>query len=204
MEKFTVIELLVKERLLHAEELLGIEILPFDQMSGVVDPKFVTGFNYGTLEYVCGHCDKPTSGFIVTQHKTFDVKWLICLNCKQGSVYNNGIVYPQPLLGHSVKGLPDIIKTVYDESRKSLSSNSYTACELVCRKILMSVSVEKGADEGKDFVFYIDFLKKSGYITPPMKLTEPGARPGRVVYAGKACDPFFAGTCPSLHKTRAG
>jgi len=171
LKKFimTVTDRLVVERISYVEELLDVKILPLDQMSVNVDPKDTTGFNYDTMEYVCGHCDKPTSGFIISSHRTLDVKWLICLNCKKGSVHDNGIVYPQPLLGQYVEGLPDTIKTVYEEARKSFSSNSHTACELVCRKILMNVSVQKGADEGEDFVFYIDHLEKSGYITPPMK-----------------------------------
>ena len=109
-------------------------------MNRDIDPVRISGFNYKTMEYVCGHCDKPTSGFIVSSHNDQDVKWLICLNCKKGSVHNIGIVYPHPLLGQSVEGLPNTIKPVYEEARKSFSSNSFTACELVCRKILMNVS----------------------------------------------------------------
>ena len=165
----TVTDRLVIERILYAEELLGIEIFPFDQMVRVGDPKSVQGFNYETHEYICGNCSKPTSGFVVSKHSIFPIKWLICLNCKQGSVLDNGTIHPHPLLGEPVKGVPDTINSVYEEARKSLSSKSYTACELVCRKILMNVAVEKGSDEGKEFVFYIDFLAQSGYITPNMK-----------------------------------
>ena len=47
--------------------------------------------------------------------------------------------------------------------------NAYTAAELICRKILMHVSVEKGAKEGESFASYISYLEKQGYVTPPMK-----------------------------------
>ena len=39
----------------------------------------------------------------------------------------------------------------------------------MCRKILMHVAVDKGADEGKAFAAYLDFLQDEGFITPPMK-----------------------------------
>ena len=50
-----------------------------------------------------------------------------------------------------------------------MSVNAYTASELICRKILMHVAVDKGAEEGKGFESYIDHLQAKGYVTPPMK-----------------------------------
>ena len=128
----------------------------------------ISGFNYNTLEYTCGYCHKPTSGFIVARHAQLDVQWLICLNCLHGSVRDEWGIYPQPLLGDDVIGLPELISSAYDEARKSLSSQSYTACELMCRKILMNVSVDKGANAGQSFTSYIDYIQQQGYITPPM------------------------------------
>ncbi len=50
-----------------------------------------------------------------------------------------------------------------------MSVGGFTAAELVCRKILMHVAVEKGAKEGKSFASYITHLEAAGYVTPPMK-----------------------------------
>ena len=33
----------------------------------------------------------------------------------------------------------------------------------------MHVAVDKGATEGQSFAFYIDYLEKEGYVTPPMR-----------------------------------
>ena len=128
----------------------------------------IAGFAHRILEYTCGYCHKPTTGFIVAKHMQADIKWMICLNCKHGSVRDEWGIYPQPLLGDDVMGLPELISGAYDEARKSLSSNSYTACELMCRKILMNASVDKGAKESQSFTSYIDHLLNKGYITPPM------------------------------------
>lgn len=50
-----------------------------------------------------------------------------------------------------------------------MKANAFTASELLCRKILMHIAVEKAAPEGKPFVFYLDHLERAGYVTPPMK-----------------------------------
>ena len=51
-----------------------------------------------------------------------------------------------------------------------MKANAFTASELLCRKILMHIAVEKSAPEGESFVFYLDYLERAGYITPPMKV----------------------------------
>jgi hypothetical protein len=47
--------------------------------------------------------------------------------------------------------------------------SAFTASELICRKILMHVGVEKGAKEGLQFAEYLGHLEAAGYVTPPMK-----------------------------------
>lgn len=46
--------------------------------------------------------------------------------------------------------------------------NAFTAAEIMCRKILMHVAVDKGANEGETFAKYIDYLEQSNYFTPDM------------------------------------
>jgi hypothetical protein len=50
-----------------------------------------------------------------------------------------------------------------------MSVTAFTACELICRKILMHIAVEKGAKEGETFASYLTHLETQGYVTPPMK-----------------------------------
>lgn len=125
--------------------------------------------------YICGHCNTKVSGFIVAEYKASgtgirEVQWLLCTDCGKGSVLNfGGNIYPGVLFGPNIEGLPDNINEAYQEARKCMSVNAYTGCELICRKILMNVAVEKGAKEGDFFIKYIDHLEDKGYITPPMK-----------------------------------
>ena len=82
---------------------------------------------------------------------------------------NNGYVFPPPLFLQNVEYLPNEVNDAYEEAKNCFSVNAFTACELVCRKILMHIAVEKGDSEGKNFTEYIDFLEKNGYITNTIK-----------------------------------
>ncbi|HUG00625.1 MAG TPA: DUF4145 domain-containing protein [Longimicrobiales bacterium] len=69
----------------------------------------------------------------------------------------------------AVEGLPEDVAEAYDEARACFGVGGFTGCELVCRKILMHVAVEKGAKEGEPFQAYIDYLADQRYVTPPMR-----------------------------------
>ncbi|MFC1810731.1 DUF4145 domain-containing protein [Patescibacteria group bacterium] len=120
----------------------------------------------------CGHCNTQISGAVVCglYEQASNVRWILCPNCNDGSVLaRDRNLYPGVVFGPNIVGLPKDIKAAYDEARKCMSVNSYTACELLCRKILMHIAVEKGAKEGDSFSNYIDFIENKGFITPPMK-----------------------------------
>ena len=121
--------------------------------------------------YTCGLCNTVVSGFVVSVYKTpiGGVKWVLCTNCGYGSVVNDYTLYPGTLFGPIIEGLPKNVGEAYQEARSCMSVSAYTACELLCRKILMHVAVEKGAKEGESFSEYLTFLAYQGYITPPMK-----------------------------------
>jgi hypothetical protein len=55
---------------------------------------------------------------------------------------------------------------LYNEARLSTAAGAYTAAVLACRKILMHIAVERGAEAGKTFVAYVEHLKTAGYVPP--------------------------------------
>ena len=107
-------------------------------------PDSLEGKQDHTISHKCGHCSKEVAGIIVSQNMGVPVRWLACPNCKRGSVLNIDTFAPEPLLGDDVKGLPETIQHAYTEARKTFSFECYTACNLLCRKILMNVAVDKG------------------------------------------------------------
>lgn len=128
--------------------------------------------------YVCGHCGQQTSGAVVAVYpvnaagvmEMHPVLWLCCTACGMGSVKNGtSAVVPSVPFGPSIQGLPQDVKTAYSEARQCLGANAPTAAELMCRKILMHIAVDKGARERDTFKHYIEFLENAGYVTPPMK-----------------------------------
>ena len=154
-----------EERISYAETFLGLEF----PIHGMSIRNQLLGLQEETFTYVCGHCGVKVAGIIASKYARDDVFWLACTNCVRGSVSNFGTITPPPLLGEDVEGLPDKIQSAYMEARKSFSHECYVACELMCRKILMNVAVEKGAVEGDGFAQYVDYMSKEGHITKSMR-----------------------------------
>ncbi|MDB5765045.1 MAG: hypothetical protein JWQ21_4040 [Herminiimonas sp.] len=92
--------------------------------------------------YPCPHCDKPSF---------FDE-------------YGNQIPGIAP--GNEIGHLPKELETIYNEARRAVSVNAYTAAVLTCRKLLMHIAVQQKAEEGKSFVFYVEYLADNGYVPP--------------------------------------
>jgi len=125
----------------------------------------------GRYTYTCGHCNTKVAGIVVSVYEVDfgSVKWVLCTDCGYGSVVNDGRLYPGTLFGPIIEGLSKNVEEAYKEAKNYMSVNAYTACELLCRNILMHIAVEKGAQEGESFSEYLSFLEKKGYVTPPME-----------------------------------
>ncbi len=48
----------------------------------------------------------------------------------------------------------------------ALRPHRYTGAVLLCRKLLMNIGVKQGAEEGKPFIHYVNYLADQGYIPP--------------------------------------
>lgn len=91
--------------------------------------------------YICPYCQRPTS--IIGETKV-----------------------PSPAFGEKVDHLPSDIEHIYNEARDCIGCNAFTAAVLSCRKILMHISVEKGAKPGGAFAYYVDYLASNHHIPP--------------------------------------
>jgi hypothetical protein len=79
-------------------------------------------------------------------------------------------MYPTAPAVSTVRHLPADVDHAWREARSAFSVAAYTASEMMCRKILMHVAVDKaGAPAGKSFVEYVDTLDTAGYITTGLK-----------------------------------
>lgn len=128
--------------------------------------------------FVCGYCgDKVSSDKGYAIQNKYDNNYsgkegglYICSNC-------NGVTFftpeykqiPGELFGGSVYSVPEKLDALYNEARKCISQNCYTAVVLICRKILMNIAVEQGAKENNKFIEYVNFLANEGFIPPSGK-----------------------------------
>lgn len=124
-------------------------------------------------DFTCGYCGNKVSsekGYFITQRDNSRVIGFlyICPSC-QGPVfftpYSNKQI-PGPAIGNPINNLPDDLINIYNESRNCYREGCFTACVMLCRKILMHIAVDKGDNPGKSFVEYIDYLQNTGYIPP--------------------------------------
>ena len=129
------------------------------------------------VRYDCGYCGTnttPAYGWQSDNPSGVTASVPICTNCNRPTfiVRHGGEILeatPAPLMGESVRGLPDDVGTLYDEARKCTGVGAYTSAVLACRKILMHVAVEKGAKKKLTFEAYVDYLDDNNYIPPDGK-----------------------------------
>jgi hypothetical protein len=143
-------------------------------LHGTSDGTYTVGDERAWLSIRCGHCGSDTSAavlcFTADPGSRPVERWMRCTQCGHGTIrMYDGDQYPAPALGRAVEGLPGDVAHSFDEARRCTTVSAWTACEMVCRKILMHIAVDKGAAEGETFAKYIDHLSSSGYLTPPMK-----------------------------------
>jgi len=118
--------------------------------------------------YTCGYCDNIVAGNQGYQDREIESRRIyICPFCNQPTYFSHsGQQYPGVAQGNQVDHLPEEIGNLYEEARQCVSINSYTSAVLSCRKLLMHLAVEVGADEGKSFIDYVQYLADNGYVPP--------------------------------------
>ncbi len=141
---------------------------------------FLNGSNWykpqqlNVLSFKCGYCgDKVSSekGLKIGLHSdgsgSQNGAAYICPSCG-GIIFitPSGQQFPQSIMGNSVGNVPDELSKLYDEARKCTGQSCFTASVLICRKILMNIAVNQGADEGKRFIEYVNYLSDAGFIPP--------------------------------------
>ncbi|MCI3029819.1 DUF4145 domain-containing protein [Desemzia sp. C1] len=90
--------------------------------------------------YLCPHCDFPT--YFNEENKQF----------------------PMPSFGKEIADLPEDVGYLYNEARSSFSAAAFTGAVLLSRKALSNIAIHFGAEDGKSFAFYVEFLDNNGYI----------------------------------------
>jgi predicted RNA-binding Zn-ribbon protein involved in translation (DUF1610 family) len=119
-----------------------------------------------TRSFTCPYC-----GNLIASDRGYGAggtAWIyICHHCGHPTyVSQEGIQIPGVAPGRNVPHLPPAVANAYREARDSLAAEAPTASALVARKLLMNIAVEQGADAGKSFAEYVDYLAAEGYVPP--------------------------------------
>src|SRR3989442_1339700 len=119
--------------------------------SSVTSENFTCGF--------CGNLVAASTGWFAQEGRQGGAAAYIriCPHCGSPTFFRvNGGMFPKAPPGRPVQGAPPDVTRLYEEARRSAGANAPTAAVLVCRKILMHVAVEKGAEVGKSFLHYVE------------------------------------------------
>lgn len=146
----------------------------------MIDIKHLSWENSSVMKgfsYVCGYCGCKTapsqaySSDLEVPISPYQAYGFICSDCNRLSYavvhYSDKTlyeIYPSPMIGDDIDGLPPDVQSLYNEARKATSVSSHTAAVLTCRKILMHVAHDKGANEGLHFIQYVNYLADNNYI----------------------------------------
>lgn len=126
--------------------------------------------------YVCGYCSGDITSNLgykaLHSGNTSIVSAYIylCHNCGGSSYFEGSKQIPGAKLGSAIDHLPQNIAALHDEIRDATAAGANTAAVLAARKLLMHIAVECGADEGKKFVEYVDYLVDNHYAPPNSKV----------------------------------
>jgi len=102
--------------------------------------------------------------------------WLMCVKCGIGSwaigdLDNVIVQYPSAAPFATPDHLSREVKSTWEEACNSFTMGAYTACTLMCRKLIFYMAVEEGLPEKNDrnrapgFEQCINYLVESGLIT---------------------------------------
>ncbi len=122
-------------------------------------------------EIMCGYCGNviaPNTGYIIRGGYYVIAYIYKCPHCANPIIYftDEDTTIPGKLFGRDIKNLPDNIQSLYSECRICYANQCYTASQMIARTLLMHIAVEQGAEVGKKFVQYVDYLEAHGFIPP--------------------------------------
>jgi len=127
-----------------------------------------------SLSFKCGFCSNNVAsdtGYLTADYHGYvkDTYPMIriCPHCKQPTYINEqGEQFPNAIFGHDIANIPQNIENIYNEARRCIQVNAFTASVLLSRKLLMNIAVDMKAEENKNFKYYVDYLDKNNFIPP--------------------------------------
>lgn len=127
--------------------------------------------SFNSNSFICWNCNNRVASDTGYMDYMNSIKKIyVCPHCNAPNIFDhNGKIVLSPLPGKEIKKLPENINNVYEEVRKCMQSNCFTGAVMLMRKIIMNIAVHEGAEEGKKFTEYIDYLYENGIVPKKSK-----------------------------------
>ena len=130
-------------------------------------------------DFNCGACGQSTNGRVVaTLKRECDgalISWCVCScpNDEPTTIVERGgvVIHQLPEAREFQVGekWPPELEQLFDEAAKSYAAGAFTACAMVCRKILMACACHEGDADGKHFTDYVDYITNTVLTFPKAK-----------------------------------
>lgn len=134
--------------------------------------------NLSSKNYICGHCGSDITsnqGYFTTDvsnssRPNSEGYIYICHKCNKPTYFSmfEQLQVPGCLYGKEFTDTvfpDDNTKLLYNEIRNCMSAHAYTSAVLSARKLLMHIGVNCGAEKGKTFEYYVNYLDENGYVS---------------------------------------
>src|SRR5439155_24570066 len=126
------------------------------------------------VKYKCGYCgmnvssEKGYSIFMSGNRNSQLGGVFICPECAGPTYFppNEQRQIPGSGFGNDVAHVPSALHALYNEARNCVANGDNTASVLVCRKMLMNIAVQQGAEQNLRFIEYVDYLSEKGFVPP--------------------------------------
>ena len=117
-------------------------------------------------EYICYFCNKTVASSVGYKDNDCVSYIRICPHCNRPTYFYGGrIQVPKPLPLSPVTGVEDNVRDLFEEARKCISTESYTAVAMLCRKLLMNIAVDHGAEKNKKFQEYVEYIQAKNLVS---------------------------------------
>lgn len=137
------------------------------QIISGVDFKWARAEEFGSKSYVCGYCGKMVASNKGWYSQGKDGHTIhICPFCSKPTYSYADEQTPGIPFGNTIDHLPTHIEHLYNEARNCMVVSAFTSAVLACRKMLVHIAVEQGADPDLKFFQIIDYLADRGFIPP--------------------------------------
>lgn len=124
--------------------------------------------NKSPISCTCGHCNKNISLNIYAYYYSTllnkDVYYTgQCPYCGKPIIYDilDESSIPYASIFENIFHLPPDIDTLYNQIKSAFSIGAYTCCVITARTLMANIAIEQGADPGKNFVDYVNYLQES-------------------------------------------